>query len=590
MTGGLLNIISYGSNDLYLTGAPQVTFFKTVYRRYTNFAVESIEVNPNTNTNFNEEFQVIIPRYGDLLSKTYLKIDLPEVYFSYNEFEFTAPPSPYNPTDENNYNTVVEFMKYNAAAYRSIKRDSEIIDITTADISYNLFNLLNGPGQQAQVNFNNLYSIDLSGTIDGLDIKYLLKTSDIFSTTSNLLLVDTSNNDVINNILNINNKGIESSIKCQEYYFNKKKLTDYNYELNQLGNLKFAWNKQLGHTMIEYIDVYIGGEFIDRTEGEFLEIYSQLTLKHHLEDAYKKMIGNVEQLTTFNQNKKPAYTLLIPLQFWFTKNYGSAFPLVASEHNDVIIKIKFRNINDCATIENLINYDYTLEDLWNNKKYNLNCSLFVDYIYLDYLERKKFAQSAHEYLIETVQSVYDYIDLVDYIYHLEFKHPCKELYFFFQKNIYRQDNTGKNKDNFNNYSSDISGTINSIVNALLNLNGFDKINKYIGSGTYYNIIQPWIYHKKNPNVGVLNYSFSLVPEELQPSGTLNFSRIKDVLFTFNINSKMFEYNLSDINYLIEPGSIDDELVTTNVLFKMYGICYNILRIKNGYCGLAFSAF
>ena len=78
MTGGLLNIISYGINDLYLTGAPQITFFKIVYRRHTNFSIESMEIGLSTTVNFNEQYEIIVDRYGDLIGNTYLKIKLPE--------------------------------------------------------------------------------------------------------------------------------------------------------------------------------------------------------------------------------------------------------------------------------------------------------------------------------------------------------------------------------------------------------------------------------------------------------------------------------------------------------------------------------
>ena len=103
-------------------------------------------------------------------------------------------------------------------------------------------------------------------------------------------------------------------------------------------------------------------------------------------------------------------------------------------------------------------------------------------------------------------------------------------------------------------------------------------------------MQPYESHKRTPDTGVYNYSFALVPEEIQPSGTLNFSRIKDVLMTFDINPNMFQYYLSEINPLVEAGSKDDQKQDTEVIFKIYCIGYNILRIKNGYCGLAFSAF
>ena len=591
MPGGLLNIVCYGCNDLYLTGAPQITFFKAVYRRYTNFAVESFVVAPNTNTNFNSEFEVIIPRYGDLLSKTYLAIELPETNFNYNDFGFTLPSIDQDVvnTNKTNFETVVEFMKYNTAAYRTIKRDTEVIGITTTDISQNLQTLINGPGQTARNNFHNLDSVDLSGTVDGLDIKYLLNTSDIYSSTAQFLLTDTSNNVVIQNILKTAEISIFSSIKTQQYFYNVYRTSLDEYNLNKKYNLKFSWNNNLAHNMIDYIDVYIGGEFIDRTEGEFLELYTQLTLKNQLEETYNKMIGNIDEMTTYDANVKPAYVLYLPLQFWFTKNIGSAYPIIASQHYDLIIKIKFKNINLCGTIQSLENYTYTLEDLWNDKKYSLLCYLLCDYVFLDTLERRKFAQSAHEYLIETNQSEYNILNTADYTHHIDMKHPCKEFIFFFQKEAYRIDLTGHYTNNFINYSADLNQTEYSMVNCSLSLNGFDKVNKFIGRPEFYNLLQSYSRHTKTPTNGVYIYSNAIAPEEIQPSGTLNLSRIKNILFTFQLNDNMFLYKKSDINPDIIKDSVDDEILTTNVYFKIYAICYNVLRIKNGIAGLAFSA-
>ena len=59
MPGGLLSILSYGSTDLFLTGAPQISFFKIVYRRHTNFSIESIEIGLNTNINFEDEYEIL---------------------------------------------------------------------------------------------------------------------------------------------------------------------------------------------------------------------------------------------------------------------------------------------------------------------------------------------------------------------------------------------------------------------------------------------------------------------------------------------------------------------------------------------------
>ena len=199
MTGGLLNIISYGCNDLYLTGAPQITFFKTAYRRYTNFAIESVEVKPNTNTNFGQEVTFLIDRNGDLISKTYLKIDIPQTLFTFNEFQFNRPAIVYtNPQAQTNYTYVTEFMKYNIAAYRSIIRNKNVIGLTTFNIRDDLNVLFNVQGQTALNNFNSLYNVNLPTLI-----KYYLKTSNIYDQLQKYFFVDTSDNIVINTIMNI---------------------------------------------------------------------------------------------------------------------------------------------------------------------------------------------------------------------------------------------------------------------------------------------------------------------------------------------------------------------------------------------------
>jgi len=584
MPGGLLNIICYGCNDLYLTGAPQITFFKTAYRRYTNFAIESVEVKANTNINFNNEVTFIVDRNGDLISKTYLKIDIPQTNFTFTEFQFNRPEYVFtNPNAPIYYGYVTEFMKYNTAAYRSIIRNKNAIGLTTFNIRDDLNVLFNVQGQTALTNYNSLFNNDLPTLI-----KYYLKTSDIYSQLQDYFYVDTSDNNVISNIMNIAETSINSSVEIQDYYY--QQYNDYQIELaDSLNpNLKFSWNKNLGHNMIEYIDVYIGGEFIDRAEGEFLECWTNLSLYETLYPTYNKLIGMVPELTTYDRSTKPAFRIYLPLQFWFSRNLGSAFPLVASQHNDFIIKVKFRSINQCGTIEDISGYNYTLEDIWDSKVLNLNVSLFVDYIYLDGLERRKFAQSAHEYLIETTQSYFDVINTQNYMIHLDFRHPCKEVIFFFQKEVYRYDATGKLNNDFINYTIDVSGTKGPLINAQLLLNGENKVLPNIGTDRFYNVIQPYEIHTRTPNTGIYNLGFCLNAEELQPSGTLNLSRLKDFEFIFQLNPDAFIYNLSDIDPRIAPGSILDIQYTTNLIFKIYARCYNILRISNGYAGLAFS--
>ena len=85
MGGGLMQLVAYGSQDIYLTGNPQITFFKIVYRRHTNFSMESIEQTFNGTIGFGRTFSTIISRNGDLLYTMDLRIVLPEVPASNNE-------------------------------------------------------------------------------------------------------------------------------------------------------------------------------------------------------------------------------------------------------------------------------------------------------------------------------------------------------------------------------------------------------------------------------------------------------------------------------------------------------------------------
>ena len=71
-----MQLVAYGAQDVYLTGNPQITFFKVVYRRHTNFAVEAIEQTFNGSVDFNKKTDVQITRNGDLITKMYLKATL----------------------------------------------------------------------------------------------------------------------------------------------------------------------------------------------------------------------------------------------------------------------------------------------------------------------------------------------------------------------------------------------------------------------------------------------------------------------------------------------------------------------------------
>jgi hypothetical protein len=630
MTGGLLSILSYGSTDLFLTGAPQITFFKIVYRRHTNFSVESIEIGLNTNINFDDEYEVIVDRIGDLIGKCYLKVIIPETYFNRNEF--SLPLSEYNDTpdqEQNDYITVKTFMDYNMKAYRVAKDDIAVNNMTLLKLLTDINNQFAGPaGQNAILAYNNLqesqqssekiFSIMFNASIYNIYIQYQYDTNN-----SHKDMIFTQINNAINN-----------SFICLKYFWNRYQQKKIFYTNKSTNNLKFAWNTNLGHNMIDYIDATLGGEQIDRHYGNLFEVSYQLNHHTRLDTIYNQLIGNEYTLTVYDEIIKPSYTITIPLKFWFNKNNGSAFPLIASQYSDLAFKMKFRNINQCGYIESIEGETYSLEDLWNDKDYRLQVSLLIDYIFLDGQERKKFAQSSHEYLIENFQTVTSSLSSLQSLNNVDsltnesvinnklsfsvdlgLKHPCKQIIWCFQKEKYLENKNGTQKCIYDNYAINISDDIDPLKNANLLLNGYDRMNKRLGTAKYYNLVQSYQHNTNSPNSGIYSYSFAIFPEELQPSSSCNFSRFISQTLQFDLDENMFYYANSDIDpYILSPQALskmsENETVEydvqidaqqqylstqnykkynyTDVLCTLYAKCFNVLRIKNGFSSLAFS--
>jgi len=272
-------------------------------------------------------------------------------------------------------------------------------------------------------------------------------------------------------------------------------------------------------------------------------------------------------------NKLAALTganLYIPLEFWFCRNVGLALPLIALQYHEVKINILFEDKIKCQGTGTAIS-ELSSVNLW------------VDYIFLDTDERRRFAQLSHEYLIEQLQFTgSETITGKSIKPKLSFNHPCKELVWLCSSD-FSTDQAVKNK-NWVNYSTEVNTyaagvtelykptsaitSTNPIESAKLVLNGNDRFSSRPGS--YFNLIQPYQHHENIPsNPGINVYSFALKPEEHQPSGTLNMSRIDTAVLNLELDTTFaattFAKNLN-----------------------VYAVNYNVLRILSGMGGLAYS--
>ena len=451
MAGGLMQLVAYGAQDVYLTGNPKVTFFQAVYKRHTNFAMEIIEQTVNGTASNDGRISVTIARNGDLIGDMYLE----------------------------------------------------------------------------------------------------LKTA--------------------------------SSLATRE------------------GDLSVASGVWAAERAVKSVELSIGGQRIDKHYQRWWRLYSELYLTADKKAEWAKLTTDATG---------GSGTVFLPLIFFFNRNPGLYLPLIALQYHEVRI--------DFDLASNFTSYLSTSPiKVWGN------------YVYLDTEERRRFAQKGHEYLIEQVQhtgtdTLSSGTTSQTKQVRLSYNHPIKELVWA----CGGSDNSNSKLWNFTSNCADsnavvlesnpdfflkggfsnvlmlgsisqsvglpqlLSGNINANFSAglytpstsqwvedgavasrrsagpvesfKLILNGQDRFKAQ--TGKFFNQMQPMMHHSGNPYPGVYCYSFALKPEELQPTGTCNFSRIDN----------------SQVEVTLKPNT------TNNTTLAMFAVNYNVLRIQSGMGGLAFS--
>lgn len=281
----------------------------------------------------------------------------------------------------------------------------------------------------------------------------------------------------------------------------------------------------IGHYLLKKVELEIGGQLIDRQYSDWMYIWNELCMPEGKKKGFYEMVSG----STTGSKEAGTFTVYVPLEFWFCRNIGLALPLIALQYHEVKVNIEFVNDTNIT--------DITSADLW------------VDYVFLDTDERRRFAQLSHEYLIEQVQ--HTGAESASNKLKLNFNHPVKELVWFI-----RNDSTNNAVGNWNSYEED------DFNNAKLQLNGNDRFAAR--KPMYFTHVQPYQHHENIPTSKNINvYSFAVKPEEHQPSGTLNMSRI-------------------------DTATLNLEGVTTTNNAYVYAVNYNVLRILSGMGGLAYS--
>lgn len=344
---------------------------------------------------------------------------------------------------------------------------------------------------------------------------------------------------------------------------------------------KFRWLNWLGHTMVKEVSVQVGGQRIDKIYGEWLQIWNELTQTPGHQLGYAEMVGNSADLVNPTEagNTVSGRSLYIPLTFWFCRNPGLALPLIALQYHEVRIELEFREVKDCYWVNAEGMGNVTVPPLASS-------SLLIDYIYLDTDERRRMAQNSHEYLIEQLQfGGAESATSKNHKAKLNFNHPVKEIVFIAQPtaNVESTASGGPQWFNFTDTVDDTYGMDfgssgiptsaltgvgqasktgkNPVVTAKLQLNGHDRMQEREGS--WFNMVVPYATHQNIPSPGINVFSFALKPEEHQPTGTCNFSRVDN----------------ATLNLTLSEAQCDIKIYATN---------FNVFRCMSGMGGLAYA--
>jgi hypothetical protein len=326
----------------------------------------------------------------------------------------------------------------------------------------------------------------------------------------------------------------------------------------------------LAYSLIEYIDLFIGGQRVDRHYGSWLRIW------HELYASSEKQLALSEMVSVHNTSDSKL--LHIPLRFWFNNHIGSALPLLALQYNDVKLDIKFNSKSDVSTYCEYNNGGSSTKV--NDDTFNIsNVQVLCEYIHLDTEERRLFMSNSHEYLITQVQtSLNNPVNLFhntttenfEKMVHktdLRFNHPVKELIWSFQDsnglisrvNDFLKDYKSKGVLDYNYWNGFNVGK-DQLISANLVLNGKDMSEELPGS--FFRNLQHYQYHsgvrlksitnnnssqerpierftKYDKGTGIYSYSFALTPEEYQPSGSLNFSNLESAQLKYKLHREPY---------------------------------------------------
>ena len=558
-----MQLVAYGAQDVYLTGNPQITFFKVVYRRHTNFSIEAIEQTFNGTASFGKKASVHITRNGDLITNMYLLAQLPEVVYDGTDYERTR--------------------------FAWIRRVGHaFIDNVEIEIG----------GSRIDKQYGDWLTIWQELTLPSeQDDGYAKMIGDVPELTE--LQTPTEDNSVLTPAYRLyvplqfwfnRNDGLALPLIALQYHevrvhfefrdvneltvhtdnINPRSLVgdvddalllvDYIY-LDTEERRRFA---QVSHEyLIEQLQ-FTGSEAVSSTSGKY-----RLNFNHPSKALYWAMkLGQYRSGQKFLAYRAfdwdaavvDAAKALIVGQYSIDESGQVVDPDDDSAYDDEVM-----NLVDPKTGLAVENTDGATVKRYNPA--NTECDPYFqvsgveDYYYKVCGFARFFEEDGNFFLFDAVvtETTLTIEDLSRPVGRADYDN---------------RNNYARNRDvcvyQWDNYGLNLDGSGNPVIEALLQLNGHDRFDRR--DGNYFNYVQPYQHFPNTPADGINVYSFALNPVDHQPSGTANFSRIDNTILQLQFTPT------DDFR-----AAVDD---TTEVC--IYTVNYNVLRIMSGMGGLAYS--
>lgn len=626
MGGGLMQLVAYGAQDVYLTGNPQITFFKVVYRRYTNFAIETVELAFNGTADFGKRASVLITRNGDLVTRMYLRIELGRV-------SLTNVSS--DPVERSGYlfawvrelgNFIIDYVEFDIGGSQIDKHYGhwmstwhELTRDVNNDPAYKALvgdidemTVLRAPDSQGYFTQDyTLYTpfIFWCNTNSGLALPLIaLQYHEVrlwiqFEDFRNLIVY--SNNVTLGKLGNGNGIITDASLLVDYVYIDTEERrrfaqVGHEYLINQLQftgveavttnplrvklnfnhpTKEFIWNIKSGDYISQnapFICYSNTNDWSNALDYAALNIISG-SVTVGVADSSSENIVNISSSTYDNWNvvnsvgtntrKKNAFSV-----FTFQAGQGVDDSQLPSTYAQTLYDQTNPNTSDVA------NFLFRQNVFTNpsNSSYNLG-----DYI-------RKFAIVIFYAAINSDGTGVDGT-LTYQVKPWEHDITTRDVscpVSSWTDNRFSSQNTSNGYSNMDIWAlmPTVSGMLvnnkyNTVSSGLIQLNGHDRFDRR--EGAYFNLIQTYNYHSSTPSAGTNCYSFALHPEQHQPSGTCNLSRIDNTTIVLDLNT---EIPFSDPSRNPPPLSV----LGANSEFYIYDTNYNVLRVMSGMGGLAYS--